>query len=109
MVQKAIKVAVAIGEDANRDVLAEFTGSKEAVVAVHTPEALVKMIRFVSVTASQIGSQSSGVGKGGVDRAVSKQSEVLDKVKSAVENDTTGAVEMENTSVSSTDQESWAW
>ena len=107
--KKAIKVAVAIGEDANRDVLAEFTGSKEAVVAVHTPEALVKMIRFVSVTASQIGSQSSGVGKGGVDRAVSKQSEVLDKVKSAVENDTTGAVEMENTSVSSTDQESWAW
>ena len=104
--KKAIKVAVAIGEDANRDVLAEFTGSKEAVVAVHTPEALVKMIRFVSVTASQIGSQSS---KGGVDRAVSKQSEVLDKVKSAVENDTTGAVEMENTSVSSTDQESWAW
>ena len=93
--KKAIKVAVAI--------------SKEAVVAVHTPEALVKMIRFVSVTASQIGSQSSGVGKGGVDRAVSKQSEVLDKVKSAVENDTTGAVEMENTSVSSTDQESWAW
>lgn len=69
----------------------------------------MKMIRFVSVTASQIGSQSSGVGKGGVDRAVSKQSEVLDKVKSAVENDTTGAVEMENTSVSSTDQESWAW
>ena len=58
--KKAIKVAVAIGEDANRDVLAEFTGSKEAVVAVHTPEALVKMIRFVSVTASQIGSQSSG-------------------------------------------------
>lgn len=54
--KKAIKVAVAIGEDANRDVLAEFTGSKEAVVAVHTPEALVKMIRFVSVTASQIGS-----------------------------------------------------
>lgn len=36
--KKAIKVAVAIGEDANRDVLAEFTGNKEAVLTVHTPE-----------------------------------------------------------------------
>lgn len=78
--RKAIKVAVAIGDDANRDVLAEFTGNREAVLTVHTPEALTKMIRFVSVTASQIGSKSSGVGKGGVDEAVSKQNEMIDKI-----------------------------
>ncbi len=78
--KKAIKVAVAIGDDANSDVLAEFTGSKEAVLTVHTPEALAKMIRFVSVTASQIGSKSTGVGKGGVDEAVSKQDEMVQKL-----------------------------
>ncbi len=78
--KKAIKVAVAIGEDANRDVLGEFTGNKEAVLTVHTPEALAKMIRFVSVTASQIGSKSTGVGKGGVDEAANKQDEMVQKL-----------------------------
>ena len=38
------------------------------------------MIRFVSVTASQIGSKSSGVGKGGVDEAANKQDEMIDKI-----------------------------
>lgn len=62
----AIKVAVAIGEesDINDDVLTEFTGTQEAVLRAHTPEALAKMIRLVSVTASKIGSQSSAVGEG---------------------------------------------
>ena len=78
--RKAIKVAVAIGDDANRDVLAEFTGNKEAVLTVHTPEALAKMIRFVSVTASQIGSKSTGGGKGGVDEAANKQDEMVQKL-----------------------------
>ncbi len=78
--RKAIKVAVAIGDDANRDVLSEFTGNKEAVLSVHTPEALAKMIRFVSVTASQIGSRSTGVGKGGVDEAANKQDEMVQKL-----------------------------
>ena len=93
--KKAIKVAVAIGEDANRDVLAEFTGNKEAVLTVHTPEALTKMIRFVSVTASQIGSKSSGVGKGGVDEAANKQDEMIDKISEvkAAEPDDDGDLE----------------
>ena len=61
-----IKVAVAIGEesDVNDDVLTEFTGTQEAVLRAHTPEALAKMIRLVSVTASKIGSRSSAVGEG---------------------------------------------
>ena len=78
--KKAIKVAIAIGEDANRDVLSEFTGNKEAVLTVHTPEALTKMIRFVSVTASQIGSKSSSVGKGGIDQASDKQEDMVQKI-----------------------------
>ncbi len=78
--RKAIKVAVAIGDDANRDILAEFVGNREGVLTVHTPEALAKMIRFVSVTASQIGSKSGNVGQGGVDQVKSKQSDMLDKI-----------------------------
>lgn len=58
----AIKVAVAIGSDANVEILKEFTGNDECVLTVRSPEALRKMIRFASVTASQIGSKSSGVG-----------------------------------------------
>lgn len=60
----AIRVAVAIGDDADKDVLTEFTGNPELVLTAHTPEALKAMIRFVSVTSSKIGSQSSGIGIG---------------------------------------------
>ena len=60
--KKAIKVAVAIGEDANKTVLADFTGNVESVITVHTPEALKKWIQFVSVRASEIGSKSSNAG-----------------------------------------------
>jgi uncharacterized protein YegL len=60
--QTSIKVAIAIGNDANKDVLKEFTGSIESVIETHNIEALKKIIRTVSVTASMIGSQSSTVG-----------------------------------------------
>lgn len=60
--KNAIKVAIAIGEDANKDVLKEFTGNIESVVEVHNIEALKKIIRLASVTASTIGSQSSTAG-----------------------------------------------
>ena len=55
----AIKIAIAIGDDADKKMLADFTGNPECVLTVHTPEALRKLIRFVSVTASKIGSKSS--------------------------------------------------
>lgn len=81
--KKAIKVAVAIGDDANADVLAEFTGNPESVLSAHSPEALRKMIRFVSVTASQIGSKSSAVGRSGVDEITPKQAEFVAQVRAA--------------------------
>jgi len=55
----AIKVAIAIGEDANREVLADFTGTSEAVITVHTPGELKKWIKFMSVKSSEIGSSST--------------------------------------------------
>jgi uncharacterized protein YegL len=74
----AIKVAVAIGDDANINVLKEFTGNSEAVITVHTPEALRKMIRFVSITSSQIGSKSQPMQNGQIE---SKQDAMIDQLK----------------------------
>ncbi|GBU28943.1 hypothetical protein R84B8_02505 [Treponema sp. R8-4-B8] len=54
----AIKVAVAIGDDANKSRLAEFTGSTESVLEVHNSAMLKKTIKFVSVRASQVASKS---------------------------------------------------
>ena len=75
--KKAIKVAIAIGDDVNKDVLEEFTGNKEAVITVHTPEILKKWIQFVSVRASEVGSKSASAGVG----AVSKQEEFINEIK----------------------------
>jgi uncharacterized protein YegL len=82
----AIRVAIAIGDDADKNVLAEFTGSPELVLTAHTPEALKQMIRFVSVTSSKIGSRSSGIGVGGSNGSAnvgqeSKQAEFAEQVK----------------------------
>lgn len=107
--KKAIKIAVAIGDDANKDVLSDFTGNKEGILTVHTPEALARMIRFVSVTASEIGSQSSGVGKGKVDEVNNKQDEVINAVKTKIENDPTGGVQIGDTPIAGDDPSGWDW
>jgi uncharacterized protein YegL len=64
----AVKVALAIGADANEDaaknVLKEFTGSMEAVLEIHNSAALMKMIKFVSVRASQVNTKPDAVDSG---------------------------------------------
>lgn len=82
--QYAIRVAVAIGDDADKKLLAEFTGNPELVLTAHTPEALKAVIRFVSVTSSKIGSQSSGIGvgqKGQNGAAQTKQAQMATQVQ----------------------------
>lgn len=80
--QIAIRVAIAIGDDADKNILTEFTGNPELVLTAHTPEALKQMIRFVSVTSSKIGSRSSGIGVGGAKpNEESKQAEFAEQVK----------------------------
>lgn len=54
----AIKIAIAIGEDADRSVLAKFTGTPEAVIAVNDKHTLKALIRKVSVRASEFQSHS---------------------------------------------------
>jgi uncharacterized protein YegL len=58
----ACKVAIAIGDDADRNVLADFTGNIESVITVHDVEQLKKIIHTVSVTSSMVNSKSSSVG-----------------------------------------------
>ena len=58
----SIKVAIAIGNGADKNILAQFTGNSEAVIEVHNKAALKSIIRFASITSSQINSHSSGVG-----------------------------------------------
>ena len=73
-------MAIAIGEDADKNVLTQFTGTNEAVFTVHNIDALKQIIRVVAVTSSQIGSKSSTAGD------ATKQEQVIAEVKSAVDN-----------------------
>jgi uncharacterized protein YegL len=63
----AVKVAIAIGDDANKEMLKEFTGTMEAVLESHNAATLKKMIKFVSVRASQVASKSSNADDLGAD------------------------------------------
>ena len=54
----AIKIAIAIGEDADKNVLAQFTGNSEAVIEVNDKHTLKMLIRKVSVRASEFQSHS---------------------------------------------------
>ena len=78
--KSAIKIAIAIGDDADRDVLKDFTGSSEAVITVHNIDALKQIIRVVAVTSSQIGSKSSTAGE------TTKQEQVVKDIQDATQN-----------------------
>lgn len=78
--KNAIKIAIAIGDDADQMVLTEFTGNSEAVFTVHNIDALKQIIRIVAVTSSQIGSKSSSA----TDQT--KNDQVIAEVKKQVDN-----------------------
>ncbi len=77
--KSAIKIAIAIGDDADKDVLKDFTGSSEAVITVHNIDALKQIIRVVAVTSSQIGSKSSTAGE------TTKQEQVVKDIQDATQ------------------------
>lgn len=75
--KNAIKVAIAIGDDADKDVLKDFTGNSEAVITVHNIDALKAMIRIIAITSSQIGSKSTSA------TDTTKQEQVIQEVNKA--------------------------
>lgn len=60
--QRARKIAIAIGDDADKDVLKELVGNGEAVVQANDLETLKGLIVQVSVSASMLASSSRMVG-----------------------------------------------
>ena len=85
----AIKIAIAIGNDADKNVLTQFTGNSESVIEVHNKSALKAIIRFVSVTSSQVNSKSSSV------EDASKQDKVNEKIKEYVDTKNIEDVELD--------------
>lgn len=57
--RKAVKIAISIGQDADDEVLLEFTGNKELVLQANNATALAKMIKWASTTASMVSAPSS--------------------------------------------------
>ncbi len=81
----AIKIAVAIGDDTNKDVLKEFANNNgEAVLTVHNINDLKKMIYLVSVTASQVAYKGVSIG---LDAPESRQEEVMQDIKKTIKKD----------------------
>lgn len=71
--KKAVKIAIAIGRDADRNVLQEFTGNSEYVLDANNPQALVAMIRWASTVASQVSQPSSRMAVEAIDSNVPNQ------------------------------------
>jgi uncharacterized protein YegL len=82
--KSAVKVALAIGSDADTDVLSQFTGDVNSVLSVYTPETLRAMIKQVSVTSSQIGSRSQPLQGGEV---ITKQEAFSKEIQNIVQAD----------------------
>lgn len=57
--KNAIKVAFAVGEGANKDVLAEICGTREAVVSIDDSEKIRQYIKFVTAAVSKTGTTSA--------------------------------------------------
>lgn len=57
--KKAVRIAISIGQDADDDVLAQFTGNRELVLQANNPQALVQMIKWASTAASQVSAPAS--------------------------------------------------
>ena len=78
--KNSIKVALAVGSDADKNILAEFTGNNESVIEIHNKKTLMKIIRFVSVRASQIASTSCIVSENNDSDIPQKQQQLNDSL-----------------------------
>ena len=78
-----VKIAIAIGDDANVSVLEEFTKTKESVYTVHNIESLKKIIRCVSVTSSMVASRTADTSNETKQEQVVKQinTELKEEIK----------------------------
>lgn len=59
--KKAVKIAVSIGQDADDEVLLEFTGNRELVLQANNSKMLTKMIKWASTAVSAVSAGVSNV------------------------------------------------
>ncbi|MCM1079248.1 MAG: hypothetical protein NC344_06480 [Bacteroidales bacterium] len=90
----ATKIAIAIGDDASKDVLTEFTGNPEAVFSADNVFMLKNIIKVASVTSSLIGSQSS------TSSEKTKSDKIIDKIIDEIEDKEKEQEEQKNNSSS---------
>lgn len=57
--RKAVKIAIAIGQDVDLSILEEFTGNREYVFPANNADQLAKMIKWASTVAKQVSSPVS--------------------------------------------------
>ena len=57
--KKAVRIAISIGQDADDDVLCEFTGNRELVLQANNAAMLTKMIKWASTVASAVSAPMS--------------------------------------------------
>lgn len=81
----AIKIAIAIGDDADKNVLAQFTGSSELVIDAHNKQMLKNMIKFISVSSSTQASSKKGGGTNSDDDAKAAQEKLAEMIQEQVE------------------------
>ena len=65
--KKAVRIAIAIGKDADLSVLEQFAGNKELVLEAKNPQALVKFIKWASTVVKNVSAPRAGDSLGGVD------------------------------------------
>lgn len=65
--KKAVKIAISIGQDADDDVLIEFTGNRELVLQANSASMLTKMIKWASTAVSAVSSGTSNTSDDVVD------------------------------------------
>ena len=64
---RTVRIAIAIGRDANKEILARFTGNEETVFEANDAQRLADLIKWASVTLSKYASSgASRVGDDGV-------------------------------------------
>lgn len=64
--KKAVKIAISIGQDADDEILTEFTGNRELVLQANNAEMLVKMIKWASTAVSVVSAPAS-ISSGDID------------------------------------------
>ena len=75
--KRSIKIALGV-DDANMDVMSDFTGSTESAIFLKDKSLLKKLIHVVSVTSSTVGSKKAGDAE---DDAVAAQEAVVETVR----------------------------